>query len=167
MHDFKAQLEYSEQASCEPFWGKIYHKAFPSLVNHMPCAGDTKSQRMGIDRVLFLANGQTLYVDEKKRRADYNDILLEYISVDTTNAPGWIEKDLAIDYLAYAFMESQRVYLFPWHMLRRAWNNYKTKWINEYKPPIVAQNNGYKTISVAVPIMTLKKAVSTATTIQL
>ena len=89
MHDFKAQLEYSEQASCEPFWGKIYHKAFPSLVNHMPCAGDTKSQRMGIDRSIFLSNGKTLYIDEKKRRKIRNDILLEYISEDTTNAPAF------------------------------------------------------------------------------
>ena len=71
------------------------------------------------------------------------------------------------NYLAYAFMESQRVYLFPWLMLRRAWGNYKTAWINKYKPPIIAQNRGYQTISVAVPIMILKKAISTATTIQL
>ena len=167
IHEFNPQLVYSEDASCEPFWDRIYHKAFPNLVNHMLCRGDVKSQRMGIDRVILLSNGQILYIDEKKRRKDRDDILLEYISADTTHAPGWIEKDLAIDYLAYAFMESQRVYLFPWLMLRRAWGNYKTAWINKYKPPIIAQSRGYQTISVAIPIMILKKAISTATTIQL
>ena len=84
VHDFRERLSWSEEASTEPFWNAVYHKAFPNLVNHMQCIGDTVSQRMGIDRVLFLTNGKTLYVDEKKRQREYNDILLEYISVDTT-----------------------------------------------------------------------------------
>ncbi len=166
IHNFTEQLEYSEQASDELFWDAIYRKSFPNLVNHMIASGDIKSQRMGIDRVVFLSNGKTLYIDEKKRRKEWGDILLEYISVDKTNAPGWIEKDLSIDYLAYAFMASQRVYLYPWDMLRRAWNYYKPEWIDAYKR-VEAKNNGYTTISVAVPIDVLQNAVSLATVIQL
>jgi hypothetical protein len=129
-------------------------------------SGDTLSQRQGVDRVILLANSKILLIDEKKRREEYPDILLEYISVDTTGAPGWMEKDLIIDYLAYAFMKSQRVHLFPWPMLRRAWCRYKDEWIDTY-PIIKAQNYGYKTISVAVPTDVLRKAVSVATIIQL
>ena len=166
IHNFTEQLEYSEEASDELFWNNVYRKAFPNMVNCMLASGDVKSQRMGIDRVVFLSNSKALYIDEKKRRKDWGDILLEYISVDTTNAPGWIEKDLTIDYLAYAFMDSEIVYLFPWNMLQRAWSNYKDKWIGTYQK-IEAQNKGYKTISVAVPIQVLQNSVSLAAVIKL
>jgi hypothetical protein len=66
VHSFNEQLAYSERASCEPFWDAVYKKAFPNLVNHMMCKGDTASQRMGVDRILYLANGLTVAIDEKK-----------------------------------------------------------------------------------------------------
>lgn len=165
IHDFNSELSYSESASDEPFWASVYKKAFPNIVNLMLASGDVKSQRMGVDRVVFLSSGKTLYIDEKKRKENYNDILLEYISVDTTGAPGWIEKDLMIDYLAYAFMPSKTVYLFPWNMLRRAWLHFKDEWIEKYTIP-PAYNNGYKTISVAVPTEILRNAVSRASIIK-
>ena len=165
-HDFQEQLRYSEAMSHESFWQKIYEKAFPNMVSNMLASGDVKSQRMGIDRVVLLNNGKSLYIDEKKRRKDYDDILLEHISISTTGAPGWMEKNLAIDYLAYAFMPSQRVYLFPWPILRRAWLYYKDQWIDNYNR-VPAINNGYETISVAVPIAVLLNAVKTASIIQL
>lgn len=164
VHDFRERLAWSEQASAEPFWNAVYRKAFPNLVNHMQASGDTVSQRLGIDRVIILANGKTLYIDEKKRSREYGDILLEYLSNDTTGAPGWIEKDLAIDYLAYAFMQSQRCYLFPWPMLRRAWFAYCKQWQEQYEP-VIASNRGYRTWSIPVPIMVLRKAVALASVI--
>jgi hypothetical protein len=136
------------------------------MVSHMPCPGDTQSQRLGIDRLILLSSGRVLAIDEKKREQDYNDILLEYLSNDSTGAPGWIEKELQIDYLAYAFMPSKRVYLFPWDMLRRAWLHYKADWLKKYQIP-PARNKGYCTHSVAVPIVELHSAVKTAMIIQL
>lgn len=160
-HDFVERLAYSERASHEPFWDAVYRKAFHNMVNHMPCPGDAASQRMGIDRLVFLANGKTVAIDEKKREGVYGDIYLEYISVDTNNTPGWIEKDLAIDYLAYAFMPIQRVYLFPWDVLRRAWLRFGNRWKAVYACRS-AQNNGYKTWGVCVPISVVQSAVRTA-----
>lgn len=165
-HDFYERLQFSEEASAEPFWDAVYRKAFPGMVTHTPCPGDTQSQRLGIDRIILLSSGRILAIDEKKRERDYDDILLEYLSNDQTNAPGWIEKELQIDYLAYAFMPSQKVYLFPWDMLRRAWLHYKELWLQKYKIP-PAKNNGYCTHSVAVPIEELRNAVKTAMIIQL
>lgn len=165
-HNFKVDLAWSEQASDEPFWAAVYRKAFPSMVNHMLGSGDTKSQRLGIDHVILLSSGKSLYIDEKKRREVYQDILLEYISVDNKREPGWIEKELAIDYLAYAFLPSKRVYLFDWQTLKRAWRVYGDEWKATCRR-VEAQNNGYKTISVAVPITTLRQAVSICSIIQL
>lgn len=165
-HEFHERLAFSEAASEEPFWDAVYRKAFPNLVNHMPCPGDFASQRMGVDRVLFLANGRTLYIDEKKREKWYPDILLEYISADTSGTPGWIEKDLAIDYLAYAFMPIQRVYLYPWPLLRRAWLHFRDGWIAQYRK-VTADNGSYHTISVAVPIDVVRSAVAKALIVDL
>lgn len=166
VHDFKEELNYSEKASDELFWFEVYKKAFPNMVNCMPCNGNTQSQRMGIDRAIFLANGKTLYIDEKKRRKTYRDILLEYISSDTTNALGWIEKDLSIDYLAYAFMDTRTVHLYPWNLLRRAWILHREEWIRIYRIP-PARNYGYNTLNVAIPPNILKSAITEAITIEL
>lgn len=166
VNDFTKDLGFSLDASDEPFWDAVYRKAFPSMLFHAPTVGKSQAQYLGIDRVITLSSGKTLYIDEKKRRGVYPDILLEYVSVDRTGAPGWIEKDLQIDYLAYAFMPTQRVYLFPWEMLRRAWRQWGETWRKEF-PSVSAQNNGYKTYSVAVPIGKLRQAVSTACVIQL
>jgi len=164
-HDFNERLNYSLEASDEPFWEAIYKKAFPTMTN-LTAIDDLSKQKLGIDRIIYFDNGKKLYIDEKKREKVYPDILLEYISVDHNNTPGWIEKDLAIDYLAYAFMPSKCVYLYPWDMLRRAWLHYRKSWLRKYKL-IEAKNEGYSTWSVAVPIEILQNAVSTAAIIQL
>lgn len=172
VHDFRQDLKFSEAASDETFWDAIYRKAFPNLVGHFLCKGDTQSQHMGIDRIIHLANGRTYQIDEKKRRPnpltgkEYSDILLEYLSNDATMAPGWIAKDLSIDYLAYAFMQSQRVYLYPWPALRRAWNRFGPEWMVKYEN-FSSQNPGYKTWNVAIPILVLRAAVANASVIQL
>lgn len=161
IHNFEESLAWGERASDAPFWGAVYHKAFPDMASCMRNRGNNEAQRRGVDRVILLNNGRVLYIDEKKRSRAYDDILLEYISVDTTGAPGWIEKDLAIDYLAYAFMPTRICYLFDWPLLRRAWVMFKDKWIANYKR-IEAKNNGYTTISVAVPTDKVRGACVTA-----
>lgn len=166
VNEFRSDLRFSQAASDEPFWDEIYRKAFPDMAAHMVIDTNSQAQRLGIDRVITLNSGKTLYVDEKKRRQSWGDILLEYISADTTGAPGWIEKPLQIDYLAYAFMDVRRAYLFPWQMLRRVWLHYKDVWLGSYKI-VPAQNRNYTTYSVAVPINELLAAVKNAGIIQL
>lgn len=172
MHDFRERLEYSDRMSDEPFWDAVYRKAFPNLVNHMQCKGDFDSQRLGVDRLLFLGNNHVLRVDEKKRSEVWPDILLEYLSVDTAGKPGWIELDKAIDYIAYAFMPSRKVYLLPWPLLRRAWLENGERWKQKARDRedgfciIPAKNPGYTTHSVAVPINTLYCAINRASIIE-
>jgi len=166
VNNFNEDLKFSEQAGHEDFWQVIYKKAFPDIVFAQICTGKCAGQYLGIDRVIQLKSGKTLYIDEKKRRTEYNDIALEFISNDQTNTRGWIEKDLLIDYLAYAFISSKRCYLFPWHLLIRAWNHYKADWHKKYRL-IEAQNPGYKTLSRAIPINILLSSVRNASIIEL
>ena len=163
---FKKDLAFSEEAGHAPFWAAVYKKAFPNMVSTMEGQGDFQSQRMGIDRVVLLSNGQTIKIDEKKRRKDYGDFCLEYLSNDRTKALGWMEKDLAIDYLAYAFMPSARCYLLPWPMLRRAWLHYRNDWMRMYQPHVKAGNPGYDTWSVPVPIKVVLQKVRSAMIIE-
>lgn len=165
--DFRSDLDYSLAASTETFWEAVYRKAF---INMLACeqVSDLDQQKRGIDRIIYLANGHTLTIDEKKREREYQDILLEYTSNHERNTPGWIEKDLAIDYLAYGFMQSRRCYLFPWPMLRRAWLRFGSEWRKKYRPVVAATwvgGNSYHTISVPVPIAVLQRAITTATVI--
>lgn len=161
VHEFRERLTYSEQASDEPFWQRVYRQAFPTMISCAMASGDTVSQRNGIDRVIVLASGQILRIDEKKRERTYNDILLEYVSRDTTGAPGWIEKDLTIEYLAYAFMDTRKVYLLDWHALRRAWKRNGNAWKQRYGSR-KAVNRTYNTLSCPVPIAVLLNAMQEA-----
>jgi len=167
--DFHVDMQWSLNGSDEAFWHAVYWKAFPNLLTIELCS-DLPRQKQGIDRLLHLSNGKTLAVDEKKRGREYPDILLEHTSCAERGTPGWIEQDLAIDYLAYGFMQSQRCYLFPWAMLRRAWSQFGQDWKAKYQPVRAATSVGttqYHTLSVAIPTDVLRRAVSTAAIIDL
>ena len=167
MNLFEDCYEFAEGGKCEPFWNDVYMKAFPNMTNQMRGKKEyCNSQIKGVDRIIYLENGKTLTIDEKVRKEVWSDIALEFISNDKFNTPGWMEKDLSIDYLAYAFLPLKRAYLFDWRMLKRAWNNYKTDWKNKYFIA-KAENEGYVTHSVCVPIEVVLKSCQTAVIIQL
>lgn len=178
-HDFEASLAWGESASEEQFWEAVYFRAFPGIVSLSRSGRDNVAQRvLGIDRYVHLSSGKTLAIDEKRRRKDWGDVLLEWMSDDVSGAPGWIEKDLQIDFLAYGFVESKRCLLFCWPMLRRAWLRFGDEWKQKAEQGadgfkvVVADNVGrsggrYRTHGVAVPTSELLAAVKNAAIIDL
>ncbi len=163
--DFHTDYQFSVESSMMEFWDQAYKLAFPNYEYSEVCS-DTFWQLKGVDRVVYLSNGHSLHVDEKSRRKPYPDIALEYLSNDSTGSPGWIEKDLNIDYLAYAFVTIKVIYFFPWPFLRRAWIKHGEAWKDTYFNP-KAPNPGYFTHSVAVPIDVLYEAVASASVVRL
>lgn len=168
VHDFKESLAKSYKWSDADWWEPTYRQAFPNF-GHMLCVRDDGwAQRGGIDRVVVLTSGKTLAIDEKVREEDWPDILLETWSNRDRKIPGWMQKDLACDFIAYAFIPSQTCYLLPFLTLRRAWLTNGAEWIsaakhNEYGFRFVdSQNKGYVTRSVAVPIKVLMKSINDA-----
>ena len=121
---------------------------------------DGWAQRGGIDRLIILESGKTLWIEEKLREQDYPDSLLEYYSDRERKVPGWLAKDLVCDYLAYAFMPSARCYVLPFQQLRPCWQKYRREWVPQYGPPIEAQNEEYVSVSVVVPISVLRSALT-------
>ena len=165
-NDFYNDLAFSVKGSEEGFWQAVYKKAFPNMEWAKVATANGQGQHLGIDRIIYLKSGKTLYIDEKKRRVKYDDILLEYHSNSTKPVyDGWMNKDLLIDYLAYAFMPNKKVYLLDWQSLQRAWRNNGVEWFSKARKKqdgfniVIADNRYYKTYSIAVPIQTLLNAI--------
>jgi len=158
VHRFNDSLTISRAYSEAPWWGTVYRQAFRGFAGMYDVRQDGWAQRAGIDRVIVLRSGKTLWVDEKVRTEDYNDFLLERWSDRERRRPGWIQKELACDYIAYAFVPSARCFLLPFLPLQRAWRLHGPDWIRRagraergYRL-VQAENPGYVTESIAVPI---------------
>lgn len=167
VHNFNESLAWSHHQEDQPFWREVYEKAFPSMVHFHSTRADGWAQRGGIDRTIMLEDGTVITVDEKVRREDYPDILIEHWSDEKRRIPGWGHRDksLTCDYIAYALIPSQTCYLLPYQVLRRAIKlNGQTWWTKaKSKSPgyriVEANNRTYKTISYVVPTEVLLEAI--------
>lgn len=180
VHRFPESLALSESYSEAPWWEEVYREAFPDFLSMQCIRKAGWGQMAGIDRIVILKSGATIYVDEKVRGEDYTDIALERWSDKDRRKPGWIQKDLACNYIAYAFIPSSTCYLLPFQQLRKAWKLYGRRWIEKAEaeeaagiplkdreyPFIRARNPTYVTESVGVPINTLLDALLDALTIR-
>ena len=157
VHDFQTSLARSKAYEDAPWWGEVYRRAFPDLQASVSVRNDGWAQRGGIDRVLTLGSGRTVTVDEKVREKDWGDFALERWSDRERRVPGWIQKPLACDFIAYAFVPSQTCYLLPFLSLKRAWTLHGRHWIENAEAErfgykiAVAPNRTYSTECVCVP----------------
>jgi hypothetical protein len=157
VHDFKQSLAWSHKHSDAPWWENVYRQAFPNFLSMQSIREDGWAQRGGIDRLVTLKSGKVIKIDEKVRGKDYPDVLLETWSSREHKRPGWIEKDLDCDYIAYAYVPSQTCLLLPFLLLRAVWIEYGAIW-KELYGEVPADNRTYTTISVPVPRLTLTAA---------
>jgi len=168
VHDFDESLALSHEQEDALWWPAVYGKAFPGYLSAASVRQDGWAQRGGIDRVVTLKSGKTVTIDEKVRAASYGDILLETWSDLVRKKPGWMQKDLACDFIAYAFVPDQRCYLLPFIGLRCAWLENGRDWMKSAANKtggyrfVDALNPNYTTRSVAVPIPDLLSALSQA-----
>ncbi len=168
LHDFKQSLELSQGQADAPWWREVYARAFPGFHSMMSVRDDGWAQRGGIDRVVQLKSGKTITVDEKVRSKDWGDIALERWSDRAKKVPGWVQKDLACDFIAYAFIPSQRCYLLPFLTLRKAWLLEGKRWCELAEgnlggfSVVSAENKGYTTESIAVPVDVLMASIRQA-----
>lgn len=161
MHDFSESLAASHSASDLPIWQQIYQRAFPNFVAMIDHREDGEHQRAGIDRSVILSNSKQILVDEKIRYKAYSDILLEYVSVDKTNAPGWVCKPQRADFIAYAIAPLGMCYLLPVAQLQIAWRRNSDLWLSKFGTR-KAKNKDYNTLNCPVPVNTLFPAIGAA-----
>lgn len=179
VHEFDESLAVSHRYADAPWWGEVYTRLFPGHVMQ-DMRADGWWQRAGIDRILNLANGTQVRIDEKVRpKATGADFLLEAFSKwygpgEKRNQPGWVAKPLACDYIAYAFVRLRRCYLLPTRELQRAWLEHRSEWWKLAKEDaersaqgerhgpysfVDAKNRGYVTRNVAVPVSAVLEAI--------
>lgn len=157
VHRFADSQALSEQYGPD-WWLPIYRRAFPTLMSAVAVEQDGWAQRGGIDRLLTLACGRTYTLDEKIRTADWPDVLLERWSDEGRRSPGWVQKPLAADFIAYAHAPAATCVLLPVPALQRAWRQHGRGWIGLYGQRR-AENPGYTSVSVPVPRGVLMQAI--------
>jgi hypothetical protein len=162
-HGFQASLAMSRRHEDAGWWLDVYRAAWPTMLAAVSVREDGWSQRAGIDRVVTLACGRVIRVDEKVRAKDYPDILLEIWSDRERREPGWACKPLNCDFIAYAFAPSGECYLFPTLNLQIAVRANIKAWLSAYGFRD-AKNSGprgsWTTQSIPVPKATLLNAIS-------
>jgi len=160
MHEFKESMAFAKSYQNAPWWEAVYRQAFRNFAGMTAVKDGEWGQFKGIDRVVALDCGKVLKIDEKVRGKDYGDFCLERYHDRDRQIPGWIQKNLEMDYLAYAFIPSRRCYLLPFQDLRRAWRRHGREWIARY-PHVPGENPHYITECIAVPIPVVLGAIST------
>jgi len=163
-NSFEDCLSLSHEAAELPLWEETYKQAFPGFIGMHYHESDGWHQRHGIDRSIILANSKQILVDEKVRGTNkktekvYADIAIEYQSSVEHNTPGWAEKSLLADYIAYAILPLGKCYLLPVLQMQEAWRKNKTDWIRKYGYND-SQNSGYRTRFCPVPHKELYMAI--------
>ena len=174
-HEFQESLARGEDARNDPYWEAFFRKYFENLY-HIEKVHDIEEQRQGVDWRLWLTNGKVITIDAKARFKNYGDIALEYEHRYPSGQckPGWMDKDLGIDYIAYGIMPTRTCYLWNWPLLRRSWLHYKEEWIHKGEletegfrliPAVNKDKSGkyiYTSWSVAVPMETLQRKIKVA-----
>lgn len=163
IHNFQEQLEYSSELSEEAAWVDFYRRLWPNMIQAVRIDKHSKFQQWGVDREILLPNGKRHSVDEKKRKKDYGDVLLEVCSVAEFDhkanrlarcqKPGWaVDPDKRCDFIAYAIPDAGKCWLFPFELLRQTTLHNRQAWQREPRwYPKTAINDGYTTVNIAVP----------------
>lgn len=154
-NDFATDLAYSLDFADDQSLNGFYLRAFP-LASRVEFCGDMQNQSSGVDKIIHFSNGKTVTVDEKKRRKDYGDILLELWKNKEQKKPGWLYYS-ACDYIVYAIPDSNKIYLLPTILLQMAWKKNRAEWESLYKR-VLAKNKGYTTENIPIPTEVLLSA---------
>ena len=149
MPDFDLDLKYSLESGESEMFDKFYFRVFRNL-DKVETVSDLVLQKQGIDKKLHFKNTKVVLIDEKKRRKNYGDILLEEWSNEERKIPGWLGGSKLTDYIVYATMDTKKIYLLPFLLLQKVWvKNYAEL---KQKFGVKRSNNSfYTTSNIAVP----------------
>jgi len=148
MHDFEKQLAQAEIDQDLPWLIDFYKWFFPDFQSREKIF-DLTRQKWGIDTIIHTKTN-SYNIDEKFRESDYGDMLLEYISNDSTKALGWVEKPSKTDYIAYVVKPKHKVIMLPAKTLREIWLANKSEWLARYESKS-CKNQTYNSHNCPVP----------------
>ena len=85
-------------------------------------------QALGIDVRAQLSNERIYRIDAKLDNWDTARVVLEYLSCEERGTPGWVERDLPVDYVAVLKRAQCAVAMLSWPSLRFAWKHCGEAW---------------------------------------
>ena len=165
MNDFNTDLEYSLLGNDDQAINSFYFDNFRFLEN-IDTVTDLELQKEGIDKILTFKGGKQIFIDEKKRRKNYGDILLEEYSNYEKKVAGWLSHKKKTDYISYIIFDDKIVYLLPFLLLQNAWINNYNEWSVKYQRKF-AKNPTYTTSNLAIPKQVLFGAIRNEMDIEL
>jgi hypothetical protein len=177
-HRFREELKFSHGAADEPEWCAAYRKVWPDLAEIIDMRHPGVHQKQGVDRVVILANGKVMTIDEKVRREHWDDVLVEIWSVYERRVPGWtIDPGKKCSHIAYLTLPTRTCILIPYDELRRATIANRSEWERKAGPIpaeprrsygtdgfcwIPGRNEGWITWSIGVPREVIQRAILAA-----
>lgn len=158
VHNFKQSLEAANADDVEEFLDRNYREFFPHMVGSLKNDRNNLGQHLGIDRLILLNNGSTIRCEEKVRANNYGDFLFEYQHryADGKVVEGWAQKDLLTDFFIYCVPKDCVFWAMPWALLKGVWLRNGEAW--RRRAPKIADNGKFKTVSYAVGLDELKRA---------
>ena len=136
---------------------------------------DKRTDMAGADYIVKLKDGETIYVDAKRRKAgcsyfwkDKNDpeLTLEILSRKEENKVGWtLNNNSKADDILYSFEPSdfKGGYYLPFKPLRRAFKKHKDEWCKKYKTFEIesedAEHHHWHSTGVFVPASVVCEAI--------
>jgi hypothetical protein len=156
VHDFHTDDKRAAASDVQKRWHEFYERFYPTATEIGRLNTDIGLQMAGIDRSIYKPDGN-ISIEEKLRWTSFTDVMLEYKSSVEYDTPGWVEKPLKCEIIAYAIQPLNLVYIIPFKSLQVAWFDNKDEWIGTH-PKITGHNNGYTTVGCGVPICILSAA---------
>lgn len=158
VNDYITDIEFANNPDLVLVLNEYYKASFKNLIRVVRTT-DKQEQYDGIDVKLFFSDCKDpTFIDEKIRRKDYGDILLEEYSNWQDKTPGWLEKRKRTHFLNFVWVFDNKCLLLPYQLVRQAYLTHKTKWLEQFKRKF-ADNGSYQTSNIPVPIRELYDAI--------
>ena len=168
IHNFADALKEENSDREAWHWKFLYEQLWDgyATIEHIELVDDLGRQKAGIDKVITLRTnkGNIVFknIEEKYRKRDYGDILLEIYSAVEYRTPGWaVDPDKKSDVLVYAVPTSDGIvyYVCKYPELRQ-WLMSNRSELSEIYPKKRANNGTYTTVNIAIPTEVVKANVS-------
>lgn len=148
--NFNIDLIYSLEERDNELFENFYYRIFPGIEKIEFCE-DKETQLKGIDKIIYFKSGNKFTIDEKKRRTTYDDIAIEYEHIfnNGNRTKGWIYKTKC-DYIIYAIMPLNIVFVLPTILLKRVWYLHSKYFLDTFKKAY-SKNHNYRSWNVFIP----------------
>ena len=149
---FDSDLKYSYKANVL----NAYYKY--SGFKYIQVITDLETQKKGIDKVLYYGKDKRVTIDEKKRRTNYDDLLVETMKNVERNKKGWLYYTQA-DYIVYWIEPLKKFYVLEFKKLQEI--IFQNNWVNT-KPKLTTYvNRIYTTDNISLKWSEVKPAIKT------